>query len=257
MPVAPKDERPRVVLLGASNLTAGFGAALHAAAVQLGAPLEVLAALGRGRSYGAHSHFLARRMGGIEACGLWPVLERGPPRPTFALLTDVGNDLPFGAAPATIVGWLEVALDRLERAGARTVVTALPLDNLLRLSAWEFEFWRRLIFPFHRLSRDGLLAGAGQVDRELRRLAGERGLALVEPASDWYGRDPIHIRRARREHAWSTILSAWGACGRAAVLPRVPSTWLLAPEQRWILGIEGRRSQPCAWLRDGTSLALY
>jgi len=58
------------VLLGASNLAIGLDAVLRAAASRLGAPLEVLAALGRGRSYGTDSWFLVRRMPGIADCGM-------------------------------------------------------------------------------------------------------------------------------------------------------------------------------------------
>ena len=245
------------MLLGASNLTAGFHDVLKTAADLLGAPLEVHAALGRGRSYGAASTFLARRMGGIAGCGLWPALARGTPRATFALLTDVGNDLPFGAAPRTILGWIEQALDRLQAVEARTVITTLPLANVLRLPAWEFELWRRVMFPFHRIERSAVLEGAVLVDQGLRRLASERGLALVEPAPDWYGRDPIHIARARRALAWRRVLEGWGVSAQGARLPKLPPTWTLAPAQRWILGVEGRRSQPCARLEDGTTLALW
>jgi len=245
------------VLLGASNLTAGFHAVLRTSAELLGAPLEVHAAMGRGRSYGADSSFFVRRLGGIAGCGLWPALERGEPRPTYALLTDVGNDLPFGAAPRTILGWIEQALDRLQAIEARTVITTLPLANVLRLPAWEFELWRRVMFPFHGVSRTAVLDGARAVDQGLRRLARERGLALIEPAPGWYGRDPIHIARARRAEAWRQVLAPWGAAGHGAPLPRLPATWTLAPAQRWILGVEGLASQPCARLEDGTTLALW
>jgi hypothetical protein len=257
VPGTQQDRRQRVVLLGASNLTAGFHIVLRAAAELLGAPLEVHAALGRGRSYGADSHFFLRRLGGIAGCGLWPTLESGDRRPAFALVTDVGNDLPFGAAPRTILGWIEQALDRLQAVEARTVITTLPLANVLRLPAWEFELWRRVMFPFHRIERTAVLEGAQEVDQGLRRLASARGLALVEPAPDWYGRDPIHIARARRASAWREVLAAWGPPSHGACLPRLPPTWTLAPAQRWILGVEGRRSQPCARLEDGTTLALW
>jgi len=245
------------VLLGASNLTIGLRHALAAAARRIGLPLEALAALGRGRSYGSDSWFLARRVPGIDSCGLWPALEAGGRRTTWALVTDVGNDLPFGAAPATILGWVELALDRLAAAEARTVVTALPLDNLRRLPAWEFELWRRLIFPLHGISRGTILEGAETLDAGLRRLARERGLVLVEHDPLWYGADPIHIRRARRAEAWERILDAWGAPDPAARTPRLPATVTLVPQRRWILGFEGGAPQPCVRLEDGTTLGLY
>jgi len=251
------EERPRVVLLGASNLTIGLPAVLRAAAGRLGLPLEVLAALGRGRSYGADSYFIFRRLGGIEGCGLWRALAGGGRRPTWALVTDVGNDLAFGAAPGQVLGWVETALERLGAAGARTVITSLPLEKLRKLSAWKFELWRHLIFPLHRTPRAALLAGAEALDEGLRSMARERGLELVEPRSEWYGADPIHVRRSRRDQAWERILSSWGDPDRALRMPGLPAPWALVPERRRVLWIEGGRQQPCARLSDGTTLALY
>jgi hypothetical protein len=252
-----QSERPRAVLLGASNLTLGLRQALAAARARVGAPLEVLAALGRGRSYGTDSWFCGRRLPGIGACGLWPALAAGGSRPTWALVTDVGNDLPYGASAEAILGWVGQALDRLDAARARTVITTLPLDNLRRIPAWQFELWRRLIFPLHRTSREAILARAEVVDAGLRAMARERGLALVEHDRAWYGADPIHVRRARRSEAWSAILAAWGPEARATGAAPLPGAWTLVPERRWVLGVEGGRPQPCARLADGTTLSLY
>jgi len=254
---AQDNDCPRAVLLGASNLTIGLRHALHAAQARLGSPLEVLAALGRGRSYGADSYFLGRRLPGIDTCGVWPALASSGARPTWALVTDVGNDLPFGAAPATILDWVERTLDRLAQAGAHIVITALPLANLRGLPAWEIELWRRVIFPLHGVSRGAVLDGADQVDAGLRSLAGERGLTLIEHDAGWYGIDPIHVRRARRAEAWGRILGPWGVPDLHAATPRLPPAWTLVPERRWLLGRAGGRPQPCARLAGGTTLALY
>ena len=252
-----QSEPARAVLLGASNLTIGLRHALAAASARLGAPLEALAALGRGRSYGTDSWFLCRRLPGISSCGLWRALRTGEPRSTWALVTDVGNDLPYGATPTSILEWVEQALDRLEAAGARTVITSLPLDNLRRIPAWQFELWRKLIFPLHRTSREAILARAEDLDAGLRALARLRGLALVEHQRSWYGADPIHVRRSQRSSAWSAILAPWGAQAPRTSRPSVPPPWVLVPERRWILGLEGGRPQPCARLADGTTLSLF
>jgi hypothetical protein len=252
-----QSEPARAVLLGASNLTIGLRHALAAASARVGAPLEVLAALGRGRSYGTDSWFLCRRLPGISSCGLWRALQAGEPRPCWALVTDVGNDLPYGATPASILGWVEQALDRLDAAGARTVITSLPLDNLRRIPAWQLELWRKLIFPLHRTSRETILARAEVLDAGLRALASQRGLALVEHQPSWYGADPIHVRRSQRAQAWSTLLAPWGAPSPRAAPVVLPPSWSLVPERRWILGLEGGRPQPCARLADGSTLSLY
>src|SRR5579872_6971938 len=83
----------RVILLGASNVANGFPTIVATAGRLLGAPLDVLGAFGHGRSYAMRMGILWHELPGIRECGMWPVLEARPPAPTFALLTDVGNDL--------------------------------------------------------------------------------------------------------------------------------------------------------------------
>src|SRR5438270_1664562 len=101
----------RVVLLGASNLTRGISTVVETAQAVWGSPLEVLAALGHGRSYGLRSRVFGRELPGITGCGLWgDVAARGPAE-TAALVTDIGNDLLYGASVPTILGWVAESLD--------------------------------------------------------------------------------------------------------------------------------------------------
>jgi hypothetical protein len=256
------EPRARCVLLGASNLAQGLRTVLTCARAELGAPLEAYGALGRGRSYGpGHSWFLIRRMKGIAVSGLWPALAAAPPRPTYALVTDVGNDLPFGAQPATILGWVGQALEQLEGHGARCLITALPLENLHALSPAAFGFWRRVIFPTHGISRDQLLRDADALDSGLRRLCAARGHTLVEPRRDWYGIDPVHVWHSKRSAAWTAILAGWHSAGEpprgSREGPRWPPSILCVPQRRWVLGFEGGRDQPCVRLSDGSTLSLY
>ncbi|HEY5315121.1 MAG TPA: hypothetical protein VIK18_21495, partial [Pirellulales bacterium] len=52
----------RLVLLGASNLTRGLAPVLQTAAQLWDEPLDILAAAGHGRSYGATSRVLVRSL---------------------------------------------------------------------------------------------------------------------------------------------------------------------------------------------------
>lgn len=261
MHASPSPSRARVALLGASNLAQGLRVVLEEARARLGAPLAAYGALGRGRSYGADSWFLVRRMPGIRACGLWRGLDALKGGLERALVTDVGNDLPFGRSPATILAWVGEALERLEALGARCTVTGLPMHNLRGLSPRAFEFWRRVIFPSHDVSREALLDDAQELDRGLVELCRARGYAHVTPDPGWYGVDPVHVARSKRREAWRAILAGWspagGAGGSAEPGGRWPAPLLLVPERRWVLGLEQGRSQPCARLPDGSSLSLY
>src|SRR5262249_31136095 len=122
----------RIVLLGASNLTRGISTVVETAQSILGQPLEVLTALGHGRSYGIDSRMLGRRLPGIIECGLWEALAGGPSRPTMALLTDVGNDILYDVDVPQIVAWVDCAIDRLQSAEAQISVTLLPVAGIER-----------------------------------------------------------------------------------------------------------------------------
>jgi len=247
----------RAVLLGASNLRAALPLAVDLLRRRAGGPVEVLAACGRGRSYGAWSRFLfVRRLPGIAGCGLWPALEGRPPLPTLALLTDVGNDLVYGAEVAAIARWVEVCLDRLARQPARIVLTLLPLARLERLAPWEVRLAVSLLFPGRQAPWPALLERARQLDERLRRLGEQRGALLVEPEASWYGIDPIHLRRSRRREVWERLTGVAGgpAADPARGRVRLP---LLGAEELRLAGRTLRTPQPAVRLADGTTVALY
>lgn len=254
----------RVVLLGASNVAVGFPTLVATAGRLLGGPLDILAAFGHGRSYGMRMALLWRELPGLVECGLWPALEGRPPAPTFALVTDVGNDLLYDVPVSDIAGWVETCLGRLRRAGARTIMTPLPLCNVAALSRRRFLLVRTVLFPGCRLAFDTVVDRAFELDRRLRALAREYGAILAEPRRAWYGLDPIHIRRERRAVAWREVLSGWGttapipATAFAAVRHSLALRLrLLRPERRWLFGRERFTPQPAGRFAGGNTVALY
>lgn len=257
----------RVVLIGASNLTLGFSTVVEGARAALGAPLEILGAFGHGRSFGAPTRVLGRRLPGILDCGLWRALEAGSGAPTYAVVTDVGNDIGYGVPAETLAGWVEETLERLASRGATTVLTLLPQESLERVGVLRFYAARTLLFPSCRLRREDILERALHANARLRELAARMGISAIDPPLDWFALDPIHIRRRRRREAWSSVLARWGrepapGAGGAGPLPRTPwrrrDRFLPAPpEESWLLWIHRRRPQPARTLPDGTTLALY
>jgi hypothetical protein len=252
----------RVVLLGASNLTLGFPQVIDIAGGLLGGPLEVLAAIGHGRSYGIQSTVLARSLPGITGCGLWDALRASPGKPTSALLTDVGNDILYGVDVPTIGSWVEWCLDRLLDAEARVVVTLLPMGTLEKLTPLRYTIARRVFFPRSRLSMALAMEQVQELNARVRDLAVGRGLPVAEFAPEWYGFDPIHIRLRHRSTAWTEILSRWGpgvdpSRSRRSGLGRRIGLRLLQPQRWWMAGFEMNRPQPCARFRDGSTIALY
>jgi hypothetical protein len=103
----------RVVALGASNLTRGLQTVVAAARDAYGADVEVVAALGHGRSYGADSTFLVRTLPGILHSEIWSALDALPDLSTRAIVSDVGNDILYGYSPPQILSWVEEARSSL------------------------------------------------------------------------------------------------------------------------------------------------
>lgn len=266
----------RVVLLGASNLTRGICPVVQIAWRTLGSPLEIFAALGHGRSYGTRAGILARSWPGILESEMWSDLERLPSTPTAALITDIGNDLLYEVQPSLILGWVEGCLERLQRVGARTVMTLLPIAGIQTLAPARYLFFRTLYVPRCRLDLAEMARRACELNEALIELGGRSGITLVEPRPEWYGLDPIHLRRRAWSGAWSEFLSPWGslagpadatqgpacqvAAGHTTATPSPPG-WCrlhcLLPARSWWFGIEFRRSQPAAVLPDGTKFWLY
>jgi hypothetical protein len=256
-------QRPRLILLGASNLTRGFSVVLQTARQVWGASVEIMGAMGRGRSYGQSTVLLGRALPGILHSGLWPAIERRGPAPSAALVTDIGNDILYEVPVERLIGWITECFDRLAECGAATVVTQLPVENLKNLSPRRFLFYRRLFVPSCRLDQAEITARVLDVNEQVVRMARERGLSIVAQDARWYGMDPIHIEMRSWGAAWQTILAPWNSerarvqsAVRASLL-RVARCALFFPENAAYFGVARRVRQPCARLRDGTTISLY
>jgi hypothetical protein len=141
----------RLVALGASNLTRGFETVVSTSRAAWGPNVEVVAALGHGRSYGAHSRVLIRTLPGILESGLWSHLETLSRVPTRALVTDVGNDIMYGFSAQQTLTWVAEAVKRLRKVTDDIVLTDLPIAGIRRLSQAKYLFFRSTLFPSCRL----------------------------------------------------------------------------------------------------------
>jgi hypothetical protein len=247
----------RLIALGASNLTRGFATVVGSARGRWGRDVEVLAALGHGRSYGATSRVLVRSLPGILQSGLWLKLEELPQAPAHALITDVGNDILYGSSPSQILKWVAECVARLRRHSADITLTDLPRESIRRSGGAKFIFFRSLLFPACRLSLGETLDAIDAVVAGLERLAAAEGLGLFRLRPEWYGFDPIHIRPRLWRSAWREILAAGD--GEAGALSRGEAMrlYLRAPERRSILGFEQRRGQSGDALPGGARVWLY
>lgn len=259
---SPHVPRRRVVLLGASNLTRGMSTAIETARLAWNEPVSIFLAAGHGRSYGATSTVLGRRLPGIIDCGLWRSLNDAPAGPTAALITDIGNDLIYGSSVEVVFRWVETCLDRLAGAESTAILTGLPLAGLKERPRWHFDLLKRLLFPSLKLRYEDVIERAYQLDERLTQLASERAIARIVPHRQWYGWDPIHIQMRYWPVAWQEILSPWSNSEKN--FPTATSSfrrWFylrrLRPAERVWLGRNQYQTQPCGRLSDGTTLGIF
>lgn len=256
---------PRAILLGASNVTLAFPRLWHGLLRAWPEPLEMFAADGHGRSYGNWSRVGPRGLPGITSCQLWENLDSQPTtsaeRPR-ALITDVGNDLLYGVDPEQVAVWIEICLQRLTAMNARIVVTELPVASIRKVSRSRFEFLRSLMFPGSQMRFEEIEPKLFRLNQLVVGLARNYHATVVEKREDWYGLDPIHIRRRHRAAAWREILSSWFDEPNNVAFPSVGinrslRVWQRRPiERRW-RGVTQQTKQPVVRESDGSSLWLF
>ena len=252
------DNVARVVALGASNLTRGFHTVVGTGRSVWGPDVEILAALGHGRSYGAPSQFIIRTLPGILKSGLWTELEHLPQKPTRGLITDVGNDILYGFSVERTLGWVEETLIRLKRLTDDIVLTDLPLASVRRLSNLKFLAFRTALVPSCRLPLAHVIERAEQVNAGLAILADTYGARLFHLNPAWYGFDPIHIKPSLWRPAWQQILGVQPRTetGKGSALESL-RLYFMRPERRWLLGREQITPQSGTVLRSGGKVWLY
>lgn len=234
-----------VVLLGASNLSLALPLASQLLAQSCG-PLDIRAACGFGRSYGAQSRCFATVFPGITESALWTELPSEVSQRPLGLLTDIGNDLMYGVEIQTILEWVETCLKPLAELQSEIVITLPPVERIRQLRPWQFAIAQRLLFPLAKWRHDVMLKLVESLVEELRILAEKYGAALVEPTTTWYGLDPIHIRRADRASAFTTFFSHWPSWANAQSRGKVlsPQPKRIRPDMCWRWGRLVRTQQP-------------
>ena len=262
LPGANTAELPkrRLVVLGASNVTRSLATATRTVRHLWNEPVDLMVAAGLGRSYGSTSNVLGRKLPGILQCRLWDELNARPPRDTYAVITDLGNDIVYGFEPALIAQWLEACLERLSGC-KRLVITELPLETVNELGPWRFLLLRTLSYPSSRIRLAGALEKAAALNEHVKQLAARYNGVVVRPSKDWFGLDPIHIRARDWTRAWQKISAPLADEQRIAV---APPSWRqrlrimrLRPYERHVWGLKQHQAQPARVFDDGSRISLY
>lgn len=255
----------RFVLLGASNLTMHLYTAIKFLQQRVGGPSDVLVAAGHGRSYGGFSQIMFRELPGIISSGLWDRLASVNRLPTYAMLTDIGNDIPYGYSPEQILTWVNECVRRLQRQTDRIVLTNIPIDSIEAIPAWRYNMLRSIIFPNCQLTKNEVVELAKRLHQGLIELASGHNIEIIEPSSKWFGMDAIHVRYWKREACYQRVtegfLETFGEAQHK--IPDKNTLELLKWRQRpqfaykKMLGLERYNPQPSGLLSNGTTISLY
>lgn len=256
-------QRDRLIVLGASNVAKSLEVLLQVAPQMIPAPLEVYAAIGRGRSYGIPSLFLGRRLPGILDSQLWPTLAQRPPAArTTAILTDIGNDLLYDQTVPDIITWVEACIKRLRQTDAKIALTGIPLANVRAIDPLKYLAFRTMLFPFSRLQLKVVQERAEELDAQLQKIAQAHDIVFVPQNPDWYGLDPVHWKQSKRPEVWHTLLHQLGH--PTFEWHKVRSTffhsmrhWHTRPASRTVFGLKQMRAQPSISRGENLTVALY
>ncbi len=268
--------RSQFILLGASNLSLGLTRLLPMILRSQAGPSDIWIADGFGRSYGKSSRFFQRTLPGILDCGLWNAYaqhrttiassQRKSIGQTYAMLTDVGNDIGYGVEADQIIEWVTACMDRLvEMCNPTIVMTGLPVESLESLSPTGFRIAQKLLFPSSRTGRLETLQRARYIQNSLAELCTERAIPFITVQRDWYGLDPIHLQRRYRQPYWQSIVDSWiTADGASATNDDTVSRpwldgylWTRWAHTRRVLGTVHRRLQPCGHLAIDSTLWVF
>jgi len=253
-----------VVVLGASNVSRGLARLAAVARARQPGPVDLFVAAGHGRSYGANSRVLMRRLPSILWSGLWRALDRegtGDGRPVQALVTDIGNDLLYGFSVEQVAEWVRESLARFAARGATIAVTRLPLASVDRVGPLQYRVLRTLYVPGCPLSLDALKDAVTRLDAEVVAAAAEHGAAVLDQPGEWYGLDAMHVRRGCLDRLWHRTCDAWG-CGPAlgderAGLVEWARLGSRAAEVRSLAHVPRYTPQPACRGRDRLRVWLY
>jgi hypothetical protein len=257
-----RQQRARVVFLGASNLSRSFPSAVGVAQQAFARPLSIHAAMGFGRSYGKESGLLGKKFSGIFLSRIWEALDTNSAQPTIAFVTDIGNDLAYEHPVDAILEWVDGCISRLIERGAVVALTNIPIDILRTVGETKFLLLRSVLFPRCRLRWSVLLDSAEQLSDRLTKLAETRKRPIFSVPNEWYGFDPIHPRASYMRSYWAELFALATGESRTTTSERqsLRTYWRLRTMSSPRLSSKapaGRFLPSKALLDDGTTITLY
>jgi hypothetical protein len=198
-------------ILGASNVTKALPSVLKAIIRKRrnDDSLAIFVAHGPGRSYGQTHGIVGWQWPGHRVSRLTDAikthLDADKPESLHVLMTDIGNDIPYGVSVEELTGWVESLTHDFQALGSRVAITSLPVESVLSLPAWKFNIVRPLLFPFHPLTRNEAFDRVRRVQARIEQIGVDTGTVVLPTRASWYGADHFHLR-------WKMhfpVFSAW------------------------------------------------
>lgn len=266
------DERKSIgfALIGASNLTYALPQAVDSVLRRFaGETVRFYLAHGPGRSFGIDAGVLGLKFRGHRESALLERIDRDSDQVHLAgaIITDVGNDIPYEIPVPTILAWVEELTRALAAPGATVGITALPVGSIQRVTAWKYRLIRPVFYPGCKLSLDETFARVLEVQSGLEAITGRvpGDVRLLPVESSWYGFDRFHLRRSARRTAWRAWVDAVtpshlpASSARGARVPTLAQCLRLrfiSPEEYFVFGRRRgkRRAEP---VRLGDRVSLH
>jgi hypothetical protein len=161
-----------------------------------------------------------------------------------------------------ILHWVERAVTRLAAHTSRIRIAGLPMAAIGSLGRRRFTVLRTLLVPGCRLSLAEVHARAEAVEAGLAQLAARAGATFCPLQPQWFGCDPMHVRRRHHRAAFAHLLdfAATPPPTHSARLdgPLARARFFTArPAQSTWFGHRRHTPQPACTFADGSRAALF
>jgi hypothetical protein len=209
-PTSAKDQKKKPILfifLGASNLSRSFyGLKRCIKRCMLPRTTSFLHAMGPGRGYVSR--------GGILNAVYTPIIDSGifeevrnkkiKDQQVIAFITDIGNDIMYGASPEEIIGGLQLLFNVLDEFATDVFITSIPVDLENDISELYFHILRKVFFPRSPVTFSQALNNIKSINQFIFQSSNQK-ISVVNDMKPFCGIDKIHYSILKSQPAWLHI----------------------------------------------------
>ncbi|MBT3515073.1 MAG: hypothetical protein HN474_07140 [Nitrospina sp.] len=195
------------IFLGASNLARSLdGLKLCIKKCMLPRETFFLHAMGPGRGYVSRGGILNAVYSPILDSGIFEALrkKRIKNQQIVALITDIGNDIMYGASPDKIIGGLQYLYNFLDTFETNIFITSIPVDLENDISELYFNILRKIYFPNSPVSYSQASNNIKSINQFILESSSQR-ISVIDDMKPFYGIDKIHYSILKSQVAWSHI----------------------------------------------------